>query len=81
MRYFEITYEWHSRPLYRKGRLRRDAFTFAGENVTDAYKLAVEEGKKKFPRHKWQVVACREIQFGGNGAEFSVELLKETCNA
>ena len=52
MRYFEITYEWHSRPLYRKGRLRRDAFTFAGENVTDAYKLAVEEGKKKFPRHQ-----------------------------
>lgn len=61
MRYYRITYEWHSRPRFRAGRLKTTQVTFAASNQIDAYKLAQEEGKKMFPRHRWKVVYCEDL--------------------
>jgi hypothetical protein len=61
MRYFRITYEWHSRPRYREGRLGTCQVTFAASNQTDAYKLAQDDGKIRFPRHRWRVLYCEEL--------------------
>lgn len=61
MRYFEFFFEWHTRPRFRKGRLRTAFKTFAAEDQTQAYELARAEGKKMFPRHRWAVVGFREL--------------------
>jgi hypothetical protein len=61
MRYFSITFEWHTRPLYRKGRVKQCSVVFAAENQTQAYELAREDGNRRFPRHKWKVVGCEEL--------------------
>jgi hypothetical protein len=64
MRYFRITFEWHTRPRYRAGRVKTCQVTFAASNQTDAYKLAQEDGKNRFPRHRWKVLYCEELNLG-----------------
>ena len=61
MRYFSIEFEWHTRPLYRKGRLKTCKIAFAANDQTEAYRLAQEAGKTRFPRHKWKVIGCEEL--------------------
>lgn len=61
MRYFKITFQYHSRPLFRKGRLKQCSVTFAASNITDAYRLALDDGAARFPRHTWQVLSCEEL--------------------
>jgi hypothetical protein len=61
MRYFSIEYEWYSRPLYRKGKLKTAKKTFAASDQTEAYRLAQEDGKQNFPRHRWKIIGCLEL--------------------
>lgn len=61
MRYFSVEFEWHTRPRFRKGRLRTCKVAIAAEDQTQAYVLAKLEGAQKFPRHRWKVVSCDEL--------------------
>jgi hypothetical protein len=60
MLYWSIEFEWHTRPRFKKGRLRTCRVAFAAPDQTEAYRLAKEDGKARFPRHKWQVLSCTE---------------------
>jgi hypothetical protein len=61
MRYFRFEFEWHTRPMFRKGRDRKCAAVFAAANYEDALFLAIQEGKSRFPRHKWKLSICTEL--------------------
>jgi len=61
MRYFSVEYEWHTRPWYKKGRIKTVKKAFAAGNLNDALKLAQEEGTKMFPRHKWKIIRWEEL--------------------
>lgn len=61
MRYFRFELEWKTRPLYRKGRLRTERVTFAAEDLAEAYRLALDEAKTRYPRHKWRMLHCEEL--------------------
>jgi len=64
MRYFRADYEFHTRPRYHKGRLRTDTFTFAiADSQTDleALRIANEEGRRRYPRHRWKITRCEEL--------------------
>ena len=61
MKYFRVTFEWHTRPRYRQGRVKTCQVTFAASNRTDAYKLAKEDGNTRFPRHRWRVIYCEDL--------------------
>jgi hypothetical protein len=69
VRYFEVTYEWHTRPRFKRGRLKQCKVTFAASDQTEAYRLAQEDGTKRFPRHRWQVVSCEELTVHHNQKE------------
>jgi hypothetical protein len=63
MRYFSVTFEWKTRPLFRKGRLVYKNVAYAARDLTDAYRLAQDDGHARFPRHKWKIVACVELTY------------------
>lgn len=47
--------------MYHKGRVKRCKAVFGADDQTQAYKLAQDDGKKKFPRHRWHIVGCVEL--------------------
>lgn len=55
---FTVTYEFKTRPLYRKGKLRRESVCFIAKNITQAYELAKSEAEQRFHRRKWKIVSC-----------------------
>lgn len=61
MRYWSIEFEWKTRPMFRKGRLKRRKVAFAAEEQTQLYELARAEAKRLFPRHRWAIVGCEEL--------------------
>lgn len=61
MKYFEIEYEYKTRPLFRKGRLKTCSIPFAAKDITQAYELAKVEGDKRFRRHKWRILQAKEL--------------------
>jgi len=65
MKYFRVTFEWKTRPWYRKGRVKTHEVTVAANDQTEAYKTAQEIGAKRFYRHKWGVLSVEEIRVGG----------------
>lgn len=63
IRYFEILYEFHTRPLYRKGRPVREKLVVAHANEREALAYAKEEIATKLPRHRWQILDWTELRF------------------
>lgn len=68
VRYWSVEFEWHTRPMFRQGRLKTCRVAFAAPDQTQAYELAREEGQKRFPRHKWKVVGCQELTVPNSAA-------------
>lgn len=58
---FAVTFQWHSRPLHRKGRIKYTSVVFAAHDMTEAYRLARTDGLQRFPRHRWHVSACIQL--------------------
>jgi hypothetical protein len=61
MRYWSITFEWKTRPMYRKGRLLQRKLAIGAKDQTEALQIARAEGKLMFPRHQWKVLDCSEL--------------------
>lgn len=55
MCYFNMEFEYKTRPWFRKGRLKRERITFAAHDLISAYWLAVQEGKKRYRGRQFRV--------------------------
>jgi len=63
LRYFEIVYEFRTRPLYRRGRPERGKLVIAHANEREALAYAKEEIATKLPHHRWQILDWKELAF------------------
>ena len=61
MKYWTITFEWHTRPRFRKGRIRTCKVAFAAHDLTEVYVVAKKDGETRFPRHNWRIIGCEEL--------------------
>jgi hypothetical protein len=60
MRYFEVIYEWHTRPWYHKGRLKTEKVVFAANSLSEGLLLAKAEGERRYPRRRWRIDSWEE---------------------
>ena len=63
LRYFQIIYEWHTRPLYRRGRAERGKLVVAHADEREALAYAKEDLATQLPRHRWQILDWKELHF------------------
>ncbi len=61
MQTFEVTYRYHSRPRFKKGRARLVTACFNAPDLFAALRLARDEGRTRFHNRRWQVVKVVEL--------------------
>jgi hypothetical protein len=53
MKYFNMEFEYKTRPWFRKGRLKREWQTFAAPDLAEAYRQAGKWGEEHYGRRHW----------------------------
>lgn len=59
---FSVEFLYHTRPWFRKGKVKREQVAFVARDITEAYRLAVEDGQHRFRRLNWSIIGCKEIE-------------------
>lgn len=62
MRYFEVVFEFKTRPMYHKGRWKTETRSFAADSAEDALRLARDDGKTRYGRRQWKIAGVTELK-------------------
>lgn len=60
MKYFNVEYEYNTRPRFRKGRAKKEVVVFSADSLGEALRLAKADAQNRWHNRRWMIVSCSE---------------------